>query len=89
MCLYKIHVQDAYCQQFSIYLGKDSKEVPCPPRAQKKTDGELGVTFITLWEMVKDIQGHNHNVFFDNWYTGIPAVRFLFSKRIFMWYYKG
>ena len=33
--------------------------------------------------MVKDIQGHSHNVYFDNWYTGIPAVRFLFSKRIY------
>ena len=33
--------------------------------------------------MVKDIQGHSHHVYFDNWYTGIPAVRFLFSKRIY------
>ena len=33
--------------------------------------------------MVKEIQGHSHNVYFDNWYTGIPAVRFLFSKRIY------
>ena len=74
---------DAYCQQLSIYLGKDSKKVPRPPGHKANKDGELGVTFITLWEMVKDIQGHSHHVYFDNWYTGIPALRFLFSKRIY------
>ena len=62
----------AYCQQFAIYLGKESTEA-----------SKNGIIFDTVWDLVKTICGKYHCVYFDNWYTSIPLLRFLYSQRTY------
>lgn len=62
----------AYCQQFKIYLGKGSEPT-----------SKNGVYFDVVWDLVKAIQGKNHFIYFDNLYSSIPLLRFLYSKHFY------
>lgn len=62
----------AYCQQFKIYLGKGSE----PTRKN-------GVYFDVVWDLLKKIQGKQYCIFFDNLYSSIPLLRFLYSKGLY------
>ena len=62
----------AYCQQLIIYLGKDNAN----PSLN-------GCVFDTVWDLVKNIAGKYHCIYFDNWYTSIPLLRFLYARRTY------
>jgi len=61
-----------YCQQFKVYLGKGSE----PP-------SKTGVYFEVVWDLVKCLQGKNYFIYFDNLYSSVPLVRFLYSKGLY------
>ena len=60
-----------YCNQFSVYLGKETKT------------GPNGLIFDIIDLLTKPIQNHNHRVFFDNYYTSYPILKFLLCKGIY------
>ena len=62
----------AYCQEFEVYLGAGSS-------AHSKN----GTLFDVVWKIVKSIQGKNHCVYFDNYYSSVALARFLYSKQIY------
>lgn len=62
----------AYCQQISIYLGKNHEVASAN-----------GSVFDTVWKLVKPISGKYFCIYFDNWYTSIPLLRFLYSRRTY------
>ena len=63
----------SYCQDFNVYLGKESTN-PSKNRA----------IFDTVWTLLEKIQGKNHVVYFDNLFTSIVTARFLYSRKFLM-----
>ena len=62
----------AYCLEFEIYLGAGSS-----------VHSKNGALFDVVWDIVKSIQGKNHCVYFDNYYSSVALARFLYSKQIY------
>lgn len=67
--------ETGYIQQFEIYTGKKVENAP--------SHSKNGATFDVLDTLTKPIQGKNHHVYFDNYYTSIPALLFLLSKNTY------
>ena len=63
----------SYCQEFSIYLGKESSQ-----------PSKNGPIFDIVWNLLKNIQGKNHVVYYDNYYSSIPLARYLYSKSFYV-----
>ena len=59
-----------YCQQFNIYLGKESTK-----------PSKNGAIFDVVWNLLEKIQGKNHSVYFDNLFTSPVTAKFLYSKK--------
>ena len=59
-----------YCQEFQVYLGKGSTQ---PSRH--------GAIFDLVWSMLEKIQGKNHVVYFDNFFSLVIIAKFLYSKQ--------
>ena len=55
-----------------VYFGKKNTE---------KT--KMGLYFDLVNLLTKDIRGKNHHVFFDNLYTSVPLIKFLYTKQIY------
>ena len=64
--------ESGYCQAFNIYLGPGSTQ---PSR--------IGATFDVVWNLVEDLHNKYHCIYFDNLYTSIPLLRFLYSKGLY------
>ena len=62
-----------YCQEFHVYLGKESTQ---PSRN--------GAIFDVVWNLLKKIQGKNHVVYFDNLFSSVVTAKFLYSKQFLM-----
>ena len=62
----------AYCQEFEVYL-----------EAGSSAHSKNGALFDVVWKIVKSIQGKNHCVYFDNYYSSVALARFLYSKQIY------
>ena len=64
--------ESAFCYKFMVYLGKGS----CNP-------SKNGFYFDIIWDLVKGLKGHYHHIYFDNLYTSVPIMKFLFSKGLY------
>ena len=64
--------ESAFCYKFMVYLGKSS----CKP-------SKNGFYFDIIWDLVKRLKGHYHHIYFDNLYTSVPIMKFLFSKGLY------
>ena len=53
----------AYCQEFEVYLGAGSS-----------VHSKNGSLFDVVWKIVKSIQGKNHCVYFDNYYSSMALT---------------
>ena len=60
-----------YCQAFNIYLGADSTE-----------PSKNGATF-DVWNLVEVLQNKYYCIYFDNLYTSIPLLKFMYSKGLY------
>ena len=65
-------LESGYCQAFNIYLGADSTE-----------PSKNGATFDVVWNLVEVLQNKYYCIFFDNLYTSIPLLRFMYSKGLY------
>ena len=63
----------SYCQEFSIYRGKESSQ-----------PSKNGPIFDIVWNLLKNIQEKNHVVYYDNYYSSIPLARYLYSKSFYV-----
>ena len=52
-----------YCQEFDVYLGKESTQ-----------PSKNGAIFDVVWNLLKDIQGKNHVVYFDNLFSSVVTA---------------
>ena len=52
-----------YCQEFHVYLGKES--------TQRSKNGAI---FDVVWNLLKDIQGKNHVVYFNNLFSSVVTT---------------
>lgn len=68
----RCNATDGYCHEASVYLGKEDS-----------TAGANGLYFTIVDDLTKRIRWKNFRVFFDNLYTGIPLLKFLYSKKIY------
>lgn len=64
--------ESCFCYKFQVYLGKGSSTV-----------SKNGLYFDVVWDLVKDLQGRNHTIYFDNLYGSIATLRFLYSKGLY------
>ena len=62
-------LESGYWQAFNIYLGADSTE-----------PSKNGATFGVVWNLVEVLQNNYYCIYFDNLYTSIPLLRFMYSK---------
>ena len=64
--------ESGYCQAFNIYLGAESTQPT-----------KYGATFDVVWNLVEVLCNKFYCMYFDNLYTSIPLLRFLYSKGLY------
>ena len=62
-----------YCQQFEVYLGKNSTQ-----------PSKCGPIFDTVWSLCKNIAGNYHHIYVDNLFSSVGLARFCFSKGLYL-----
>ena len=55
----------------------------CYLGARHTKSSEYGLYFDVVNRLCNDIRGKNHHVYFNNLYTSVPIVRFLYTKQIY------
>ena len=74
---YKLWVRadmDGYISKFDVYQGKNGKE-------NQKWNG-FGLGESVVCEMVEDLFGGGHEVYFDNFFNSVPLMDFLKEKKV-------
>ena len=64
--------ESGYCQAFNIYLGAESTHPT-----------KNGATFDVVWNLVEVLCNKYYCMYFDNLYTSILLLRFLYSKGLY------
>uniref|UniRef100_A0A8C5Q2Y3 PiggyBac transposable element-derived protein domain-containing protein n=1 Tax=Leptobrachium leishanense TaxID=445787 RepID=A0A8C5Q2Y3_9ANUR len=73
--LYKLcESSSGYMYRFRVYTGKDSQLAPpdCPPA--------LSTTEKIVWDLAYPLFGKGYCIYTDNFYTGVPLYKFLYSN---------
>ena len=67
--------ETGYVQQFQCYAGRREENVPAASRN--------GLIFDVVDKLTRPLHFKNHHVYFDNYYTSIPTLQYLLSKKVY------
>lgn len=67
--------ETGYVQQFQCYAGKREDNIPAASRN--------GLIFDVVDKLTRPLHFKNHHVYFDNFYTSIPTLQYLLSKKVY------
>ena len=64
---------NGFCHLAIPYLGRNGGDPP----------SKMGLYFDIIDKLCRDIRYKNHQVYFDNLYTSVPLIKFLYTKQIY------